>query len=71
MGPPKVPQTVYFKRFGTFERVLGVEGGAAGRPAGAAGWPAGADTPMHGRTDGRRLGARPSSTTITFSRETF
>ena len=31
MGPPKVPQTVYFKLFGTFERVFGVEG--EGRPA--------------------------------------
>ena len=47
MGPPKVPQTVYFKRFGTFERVFGVDGG--GRPAGRRGR---TDGRTHGRTDG-------------------
>ena len=31
VDPPKVPQTIDFKLFGTFERVFGVEGG--GRPA--------------------------------------
>ena len=34
MDPQKTPQTVYFKRFGAFEHIFGVERGA-GRPAGA------------------------------------
>ena len=32
-----MPQTVYFKRFGTFDNVFGVEGGAADRPRPARG----------------------------------
>ena len=53
-GSQKVPETVYFKRFGAFERVFGVERGA-GRPAGRA----------DARTHGRRLGAGAPSTTRT------
>ena len=57
-GSQKVPETVYFKRFGAFERVFGVERGA-GRPAGRA------DARTDGRTHGRRLGAGAPSTTHT------
>ena len=48
MGPPKVPQTVYFKLFGTFERVFYVagEGGRLGR--------------THVRTHGRTPARRPT-----------
>ena len=59
MGPPKVPQTVYFKRFGTFERVLGVEGGG-GRPAGWRGRLAGWRGHTHARTHGRTPAWRPT-----------
>ena len=62
MGPPQRRQTVYFKRFGMFERVFGVERGD-GRPAGRCGC-------TDARTDAGSA-PDPPSTTITFSKETF
>ena len=61
MGPPKWPQTIYFKRFGTFAHVLMFlgNGGTAGRRPAAR---------TYGRTFGRtyvETGARAQTTPAT------